>query len=279
MQGFILKVRTSEKNMREYYRIAKALFYFAVLLPPTIISKRLKLPGYKFWPHLVHRSICDALNIKVTKFGEPLEGPPTLYVCNHVSWIDIIVLGHVIKGCFIAKRDMIDWPVLGYLSSLQRTIFIDREKRSDVVAQRQEMQDRIHGGDNLILFPEGTTSDGGSVLPFKSSLFGVTEKAMHLEQDAQGRTPELMVQPVTLVYKKINNMPTLRSTRPSVAWYADIEMGPHLKGVLNLLKVDVEVHFHEPVSRNIFKTRKELSAYCHRTIENRLLESLRGKRD
>lgn len=263
--------------MREYYRIFKALFFFAVLLPPTIIFKKLKLPGYKAWPPLVHRSICNALNVKVKTFGNPLEGPPTLFVCNHVSWIDIIVLGHVIKACFIAKKEMIDWPVLGYLSSLQRTIFIDRERRSEIAEQRKEMQDRMHNGDNLILFPEGTTSDGGRVLPFKSSLFGVTETAMHLQPDEQGRIQELMVQPVTIVYKRINNMPTIRSSRPSVAWYGDIEMGTHVRGVLNLLKIEVEVHFHEPVSRNLFKTRKELAAYCERTIENRLIDSLRGK--
>ncbi len=263
--------------MREYYRILKTLVFFAILLPPTIIFKKLKFPGYKAWPHLVHRSICFSLNIKVSKVGEPLEGPPTLFVCNHVSWIDIIVLGHIIKGCFIAKKEMIDWPILGYLSSLQRTIFIDRGRRSDVVEQRKEMQDRMHNGDNLILFPEGTTSDGGRVLPFKSSLFGVTETAMHLQPDEHGQLQELMVQPVTVVYKRINNMPTIRANRPNVAWYGDLEMGAHLRGVLNLLKVEVEVHFHEPVSRNLFKTRKELSAYCQRTIENRLLSSLRGK--
>ncbi len=263
--------------MREYYRIFKALLFFAVLLPPTIIFKKLRFPGYKVWPHIVHRSLCNALNIRVTTFGEPLEGPPTLFVSNHVSWIDILVLGHVIKACFIAKKDMAGWPIIGYLSSLQRTIFIDREKRTDVIEQRKEMQDRMHNGDNLILFPEGTTSDGGRVMPFKSSLFGVTEDAMRLQPDEQGGMQELMVQPVTLVYKRINNMPTIRSNRSSVAWYGDLEMGPHLKGVLNLLKVEVEVHFHEPVSRNLFKTRKELSTYCQRTIENRLLDSLRGK--
>ncbi|PCI34559.1 MAG: 1-acyl-sn-glycerol-3-phosphate acyltransferase [Alphaproteobacteria bacterium] len=263
--------------MRGYYRIFKALCFFAVLLPPTIVFKKLRFPGYKAWPHLVHRCLCSALNIQVRTYGTPLEGPPTLFVSNHVSWIDILVLGHVIKGCFVAKKEMIDWPILGYLSTLQRTIFINRERRSDIVEQRKEMQDRIHNGDNLILFPEGTTSDGGRVLSFKSSLFGVTENAMHLQPDEQGRIQELMVQPVTIVYKRINNMPTIRSSRPSVAWYGDLEMGPHLKGVLKLLKVEVEVHFHEPVSRSLFKTRKELSAYCERTIENRLLDSLRGK--
>lgn len=262
-------------NMRAYFKMFKIMLYLGILLPPTILFKKLKLPGYKIWPHMVHWSLCKAMNIEVTTVGKPVEGPPTLFVSNHVSWVDILVLGHVIRGCFIAKKDMIDWPILGYLSSLQRTIFIDRDRRTDVRAQRDEMHSRMQRGDDLILFPEGTTSNGGGVLPFKSALFGVTENFLQMEPDAQGRVMELMIQPVTLVYKRVNNMPTIRANRPRVAWYGDMEVGSHFKQFLRLMKVEVEVHFHEPVSRNLFKTRKELAAYCHRTIENKLLESLR----
>ena len=223
--------------------------------------------------------MCLALDIRVKTFGQALEGSPTLFASNHVSYLDIIILGHVIKGCFIAKRDMIDWPVLGYLSTLQRTIFVDREKRTEVQSQRQEMQDRIKGGDSLILFPEGTTSNGGLVLPFKSSLFGVTENYIHPITDEEGRPSELMVQPVSVVYRRINCMPTNRSNRPYVAWYGDMDIGPHFKDFLDLQNIEVEVHFHDPVSRNLFKTRKELSAYCQRTIEKRVEERLRRSDD
>lgn len=261
--------------MRKYFKLLKIAVYLGVLLPPTILLKKLRFPGYKVWPHWVHKSMCLALDIKVKTFGHSLEGSPTLFVSNHVSYLDIIILGHVIKGCFIAKRDMIDWPVLGYLSSLQRTIFIDREKRTEVSMQRQEMQQRIQGGDSLILFPEGTTSDGGSVMPFKSSLFGVTENYIHPMADEEGRPIELMVQPVALVYRRINCMPTNRSNRSKVAWYGDMELASHFKEFLNLQSVEVEVHFLEPVSKNLFQTRKELSAYCHRTVEKQLEERLR----
>ncbi|MCC3862352.1 lysophospholipid acyltransferase family protein [Pseudemcibacter aquimaris] len=244
-------------------------------MPPTILLKKLKFPGYKAWPHLVHRSMCKALDVRVKTFGHALEGSPTLFVSNHVSYLDIIILGHVIKACFVAKRDMIDWPVLGYLSTLQRTIFVDREKRNEVKRQREEMQDRMKRGDSLILFPEGTTSNGGTVLPFKSSLFGVTENYIHPKADEEGRPLELMVQPVTLVYKRIDNMPTNRMNRPRVAWYGDMEIGPHFDDFLKSQSVEVEVHFLEPVSRNLFKNRKELSSYCHRTIEKHLEERLR----
>ncbi|MBT5185617.1 MAG: 1-acyl-sn-glycerol-3-phosphate acyltransferase [Kordiimonadaceae bacterium] len=261
--------------MRKYFKLLKIVIYLGVLLPPTILLKKLRFPGYKKWPHWVHKSACLALDIRVKTFGHALEGSPTLFVSNHVSYFDIMILGHVIKGCFIAKRDMKEWPVLGYLSTLQRTIFIDRDKRSETHAQKKELQDRIKGGDSLILFPEGTTSNGGIVLPFKSSLFGVTENYIHPKSDDEGRPVELMVQPVTIVYKRINCMPTNRANRPYVAWYGDMEIGPHFKEFLNLQNIEVEVHFHEPVSRNLFKTRKELSAYCHRTIEKQMEERLR----
>lgn len=265
--------------MRKYFKIFKIAVYLGVLLPPTILLKRLRFPGYKIWPHWVHKSMCSALDIRVKTYGHALEGSPTLFVSNHVSYLDIIILGHVIKGCFIARRDMIEWPILGYLSTLQRTIFIDREKRAEVNLQREELQQRIKGGDSLILFPEGTTSDGGRVLPFKSSLFGVTENYIHPKADAEGRPVELMVQPVTLVYRRINCMPTNRSNRPQVAWYGDMEIGPHFKKFLELQNIEVEVHFNEPVSRNLFKTRKELSAYCHRTIEKHMEERFRRADD
>jgi len=89
----------------------------------------------------------------------------------------------------------------------------------------------------------------------------------------------MMVQPVSVVYRRINCMPTNRSNRPYVAWYGDMEIGPHFKDFLNLQNVEVEVHFHEPVSRNLFKTRKELAAYCHRTIEKQVEERLRRTDD
>ena len=265
--------------MRVYFRIAKALAYMMVLLPPTILFHKFRIPGYKRLPHMVHGSLCNALNIRIRTVGQPIQnGRPVLYVCNHISWIDILVLGRILKGaCFVARGDMAEWPLIGYLATLQRTIFINRNKRSDVHNQKQELHERMQNGDNLILFPEGTTSDGSRVLPFKSALLGVTEQVMHVEDEAAGQRKPLMVQPVTLVYRRINNMPVLRSTLPKVAWYGDMELTPHLKAFLKLLCVDVEVHFHEPVSRNLFKSRKELASYCHRTIEKRLVDTLRGR--
>lgn len=297
--------------MRSYFRILKALIYLVFLLPPTILLKKIRFPGYKAWPHKVHRALCKSFNVHVKVFGKQLEEQPVLFVSNHVSWIDIIVLGGVVKGCFIAKDDMKRWPILGYLSSLQRTIFINREKRTEVAQQKEIIQQRLKNGDNLILFPEGTTSDGGKVLPFKSSLFSVTEfdddqKKMEIakkpnedeqqendlaleantskagqkqiEQELLAEAAEggLLIQPVTLVYRKINNMPAIRTTRPLVAWFGDMEIGPHFKEFVKLNKVEVEIHFHQPVSRNVFKSRKELSAYCQRTVANKLIERLRS---
>jgi 1-acyl-sn-glycerol-3-phosphate acyltransferase len=282
--------------VRTYYRIFKAVVYLAVLLPPTIILKKIRFPGYKKWPHRVHKSLCSAFNVDVAVFGEQIEDQPTLFVSNHVSWVDILVLGGVLKGSFIAKDDMSRWPVLGYMATLQRTIFINREKRTDVSNQKKIIQDRLMSGDNLILFPEGTTSEGGRVLAFNSSLFGVAEfpedkirveeakkyipkyddDGKEIDQPEEEETTGLLIQPVTIVYRRINNMPAIRTSRPLVAWFGDMAIGPHFKKFIGLNRVEVEIHFHQPVSRNVFKSRKELSSYCQRTVANKLIERLRG---
>ena len=285
--------------MRSYYRVLKAIIYLIILLPPTIFFKKIRFPGYKKWPPRVHRALCSAFNVNVKVFGKQIEDQPVLFISNHVSWIDIWVLGGVLKGCFIAKDDMTNWPVLGYMATLQRTIFINRKKRTDVSLQKQIIQDRLLSGDNLILFPEGTTSEGGRVLPFNSSLFSVVEfPDDHIRrEEARNYTPKfdeegseisvpieddklgILIQPVTLVYRRINNMPAIRTSRPLVAWFGDMAIGPHFKKFINLSRVETEIHFHMPVSRNVFKSRKELSSYCQRTVANKLIERLRGGKE
>ncbi len=234
------------------------------MIPPMMLLQRIDIPGYRVLPRLWHRVMCRLLHIRVKVVGTPLENNgPVLFVSNHVSWMDILVLGHVAKASFIARGDMQSWPFLGRLSKLHETVFIDREKRSTAHQQTIQLSSRLANGDSLILFPEGTTSDGGRVLPFKSALFGVTEKV--LEADAVKE--HLNVQPVTLVYKQINNAPSRRHNRPRVAWYGDMDFGPHFWEALAIENVQVEVHFHEPISRASFKNRKEMTQYCQDVIE------------
>ncbi|MDX1581311.1 MAG: lysophospholipid acyltransferase family protein, partial [Alphaproteobacteria bacterium] len=159
---------------------------------------------------------------------------------------------------FVARADLASWKLFGWLARLRRTIFIDRENRTRSGAHLEQMTERMIKGDSLILFPEGTSTDGGHVLPFKSSLFAIAERW-------PGDEP-LVVQPVSIVYTRINNMPISRHWRPYIAWFGDMELGPHLWDALRLGRITAVVTFHEPVTLKTVDSRKEMSAYCYGAI-------------
>ncbi len=130
--------------------------------------------------------------------GDASTARPTLFVANHQSYLDIPILGSVIEGSFVAKAEIADWPYFGALAKLQRSIFIDRRPGS-TGKQRDALLRRLEEGDNLIIFPEATSSDGLHVLPFKSALLSVAE--LH------PRGEPLAVQPVTVAYIRLDGMP------------------------------------------------------------------------
>jgi 1-acyl-sn-glycerol-3-phosphate acyltransferase len=180
-----------------------------------------------------------------------------LYVANHISWVDIPVLGSTVIGSFVAKAEVAQMGAVGWLANLQRTIYIKREERGKVEAQRNEIAERLLKGENVILFPEGTSSQGASVLPFKSSLFGVT--------DTPG-LEDVLIQPVTIAYTKLNGLPMLRQQRYKVAWIGDMDFGPHAWALIGLGRIEAVVYFHPPVRRSDFKNRKTLANHCHSVI-------------
>jgi lyso-ornithine lipid O-acyltransferase len=151
------------------------------------------------------------------------------------------------------------------LAKLQRTVFIERQVRR-AAAQRGELTRRLAAGDDLILFPEGTSSDGNRVLPFKSALFSA----------AEGGNP-VVVQPVSVAYVRLNGMPMGRLYRPFFAWYGDMEMASHLWELLGLGVAGVSVEFHAPVMASAFPSRKALAAYCQGVIADGLAAALSGR--
>ena len=153
-----------------------------------------------------------------------------------MSWLDIIVLSAVTPLSFIAKKEVNSWPGFGTLARLQRTVFIDRDRRQSTGSSRDEMQERLKAGETLVLFAEGTSSDGWGVLPFKSAFFAAAE------------IPEVVVQPVTLAYRGHWGIPMMRRRRPFYAWYGDMDMAPHLWQALALGPIEVDVICHKPLT-------------------------------
>ncbi len=252
---------------RSFRRSAAYILWTLALLPAQIVAVALQLGLAERIPRFYHRGVCRFIGLDVARRGEMSPRRPTLFVCNHTSYLDITVLGGLITGCFVAKREVADWPFYGLLAKLQRSVFVTR-RRGKTGGARDELAGRLDAGDNLILFPEGTSNDGNRVLPFKSALFSVAERRPH---DAP-----LTVQPVSIAYSKLDGQPMPRHLRPLVAWYGDMELVGHLWRLLGLGTLTVEVTFHPPVTIEAFGTRKALATHCHATIAAAVSAAVHG---
>lgn len=183
-------------------------------------------------PRLAWKVLLSGFDIRVTTRGSPVSDGAALYVANHVTWADIPVLGLILDAGFVAKREVRSWPIIGLLAERYGCEFVSRESRAGVGDQALAMQRRLGSARRLVLFPEGTTSLGTDVLPFRSSLFGAVE--------AQ---PGCQVQPVTLVWRMKNADAQGVNALRRIAWLEDDELLPHALALAMDGGATVEVHF------------------------------------
>jgi 1-acyl-sn-glycerol-3-phosphate acyltransferase len=223
-------------------------------------------------PLFYHRLCCRIMGLKVRVVGAPSRAGPTLFVSNHVSYLDIPVLGSVLPVSFVAKTEVAQWPGYGLLAKLQRTVFVDR-RRHTTAQQRDSLQARLAAGDALVLFPEGTSNDGNRILPFRSALLSVAEAGPATGSPAQ----PLTIQPVSIAYPSINGLPMGWGLRPLVAWYGGMELGGHLWRFSRLGQVEVVVQFHDRISVADFPSRKELTRHCAEVVAAGVDRALGGR--
>lgn len=226
----------------------RAVFILAVFLAVTVICMpvqwlllKLHAGAAKAFPHWYHRLVARLFGIRIKIIGTPVHGEGALWVANHTSWADIIIFSAVAPISFVAKAEVATWPLFGTLARLQRTVFVERQRRSATGEVRDQLRERLVAGDALVLFPEGTSHDGNRVLPFKSALLGAAEARLDNGQYVK-------VQPVSTAFTGLHGMPMGREYRPLFAWYGDMEMMPHLWEALEAGPLDVVVQFHEPFS-------------------------------
>jgi 1-acyl-sn-glycerol-3-phosphate acyltransferase len=238
--------------------------FIAMTLPGLPVQRALialSPKGARRFPYLYHRAVTHWLDIRVNIIGEPVQDRPCLIASNHVSWLDITVLSAVTPLSFIAKKEVNSWPGFGTLARLQRTVFVDRERRQSVGPSRDEMQERLKSGETLVLFAEGTSSDGRHVRPFRSAYFAAAEIA------------GVVVQPVTLAYRGHWGVPMMRRRRPFYAWYGDMDMGPHLWQALALGPIEVDVICHKPLTLAEAGNRKALARQAEETVRRGLVQA------
>jgi 1-acyl-sn-glycerol-3-phosphate acyltransferase len=242
----------------------------AIGIPVQWIALRLNLPLRRLVPMYYHRLCLKLLGVRVEVQGIPAPERPLLFVANHCSWLDILVFSSVTPLVFIAKHEIERWPLVGLLAKLQRTVFVDRSRRHATESVNREIAARMAAGDPVVLFGEGTASDGNFVLPFRSALFGAV-------RDALGGAERGYVQPVSLAYTRLHGLPMGRQFRPFAAWYGDIGLMAHFWRVLREGAIDAVVSFGPAIAVDAAADRKALARTTHDAVRRMNAAALAGK--
>jgi lyso-ornithine lipid O-acyltransferase len=172
-------------------------------------------------PVYFQRILCAGLGVKVRRHGNLSSAPKRLIVANHVSWLDIPVLGSLGPMSFLAKKEIGDHWVGRWLVAMQGVVYVDRRRRSAIPAVNARIAEAMRAG-AVVLFPEGTTGDGNRLLRFRSSHF----EAVRLVARSNDEGPAI-IQPIYIDYSRITGLPLARWQRPRIAWYGDMAFLPH----------------------------------------------------
>jgi 1-acyl-sn-glycerol-3-phosphate acyltransferase len=259
-------------RLRPYVVLVPFVLYAAVLAPIQYLAVRFDLRLAHTLPMHFHRLALKALGVRVTMQGTIPAERPLMLAANHVSWLDIVVLGSLMPLCFVAKAEVAGWPVFGTLARLQRTVFVDRERRGKTADTAAEIASRLSGGDAMVLFAEGTTSDGNVVLPFRSALVGSARAAI----DGESHT-HVLVQPVAIAYTRLHGLPIGRQWRPMVSWIGEVDLVPHLLAIAREGAVDVTVTFATPIPFDRDGDRKRVTAAAETEVRRMMAHALTGR--
>jgi len=249
-----------------------AAFFFT--MTPLLISiqwllGKLGLPGWGFICCNYYRVLRALLRIHVRVDGEPVRDRAVLFISNHVSWVDIVVIGSLQPVAFVAKSEVRKWPLVGITAKIQRTVFVDRARRHQAANAVKEIVRRLAGGTSVVLFAEGTSSDGNRVLPFRSALVGAVRQAA-----AAG---SILIQPMSICYTGQHGIPMGRQHRPLVAWYGDLDFMPHIKEFIERGAVDAVVSYGAPVAADGKADRKAMAKTLEGAVRAITASTLRGR--
>ena len=241
-------------NLIFYLKLVLFTVAAALLIALSILFGK-KIPLIEKWlPVLFHKMLLWLLSLEVKTIGEiDQSNASNLFISNHLSYLDIPILGSKYPLRFVAKSEVKSWPLFGFLAKKGRSIFIRRNK-TDSFNQKNKILDLLSSGEKVFIFPEGTTSDGNRVLEFKSSSFSSVENQ------------NFTIQPIVIVYSDLNGIPINRWLRPMIAWYGDMDLQPHLYKLTRLKSIKAKLIYLEPVNTQNFKNRKDLSNHLEDRI-------------
>ncbi|MDW8444789.1 MAG: lysophospholipid acyltransferase family protein [Acetobacteraceae bacterium] len=259
------------RAVRAARRLLLMLLWTLACIPVQSVLIALPGRGKVVFARVYHAVLCRIAGIRVRVIGEPARpapGRPVLFLSNHQSWADILVLGGRLEACFVSKAEIGSWPLVRTVARLGRTIYVSR-RRGDTVRERDELVSRLAAGDSLILFPEGTTSDGVRVLPFRSALLSVAT-------EAEGFSP--VVQPVSLVFDRLDGLPVTRPHRPHFAWYGAMDIARHTWTLLGRRSCRATILLHRPLDPASFPSRKALAEAAWEVVDRGCAALRQGRR-
>lgn len=247
--------------IRFWLRLAVMILWTAFWVPLLYAGVHFKLKSHNW----VLRQYCGGMmrimGVKIKRHGRIERRKPTLYVSNHCSYFDIHGLASVLPGVFLAKEDILTWPVVGWLCTLSGCVFISRDphKTMENIAKIKNNPSK-----SFILFPEGTTTDGNRVKKFSSAFFSLVSQL----------GPDMVVQPISLAYTRVAGIPMGYHYRPYFTWFGDMDLASHVKESLSFSSVTLEITAHPTIEGETLKDRKKLSAICEKLIATSTAEML-----
>ncbi len=233
------------------------LLFVAVLLTHLVLSLFKTPRRWRWISRLINWNFAALvraiLNIKITVEGDwgQLESGGFFIVSNHLGYVDGIVLGSLFPVIYVSKKEVRGWPLIGQWTALCGTIFIDRQRKDKIPLLVEEIAQKLSQKANVLVFPEGTSTNGDRLLPFQSAHFAASLRA---------RAP---IVPVTLAYKSIDHQPLSNTNRDRIYWYGDMEFASHFWALLAVRSIEVTAKIHPKIETSRYKNnslcRKELS--------------------
>jgi 1-acyl-sn-glycerol-3-phosphate acyltransferase len=254
------------------FLVLSAFFAFTFpLMPLQLLFLKTGSRYARTFPHWYHRQVCKLVGIRLNVEGKVAAEQGVLLIANHVSWLDITVLSAVAPVSFVAKQEVATWPFVKWLAKLQRSVFVDRNRRVEVGDKANEILERLAGGDHIVLFAEGTSSEGNSVVPFKTALFAAAKP-----QGGAAMGANVSAQTLALTYPRIYGLPICRRGRHVIAWYGDMDMASHAWRLLGLGPIDANIRIGPAVPLDQFADRKALARYAEDKVRKDVVALLRG---
>jgi lyso-ornithine lipid O-acyltransferase len=259
------------RGLRAFLVLAAFFVFTLPLMPLQLLLLRTGSRYARTFPHWYHRQVCKIVGVRLHVEGAVARERGVLLISNHVSWLDITVLSAMAPVSFVAKQEVASWPFVSWLAKLQRSVFVDRTRKHEVTAKANEILDRLKAGDHVVLFAEGTSSDGNSVVPFKTPLFAAAKPSRGASLGS-----EICAQTLALTYTKLHGIPLCRRGRPLIAWYGNMDLASHAWRLLGLGPLDAHIRIGPPVPLDAFADRKALARYAEEQVRKDVADLLRG---